>query len=57
MFGDDPIKDIKGSKNAINAITFQKLHSGVKIGKKDSLPDVVFKSFDDVCSFVRSLNV
>ena len=31
MFGDDPVKDIKGSRDAIGAITFQKLHSGVKL--------------------------
>ena len=56
MFGDDPVKDIKGSRDAIGAITFQKLHSGVKIGTNDSKPDFIFKTFKEVLSFVRNLN-
>ena len=57
MFGDDPIKDIQGSKQAINAITFQKIHSGVKIGTKNSSPDIAFKAYKEICNFVRKLNV
>jgi putative hydrolase of the HAD superfamily len=45
MIGDNPINDIKGAKKAIQAVTFQKIHSGVKIGKDDTAPDVIFYDF------------
>lgn len=45
MVGDNPINDILGAREKINAITFQKIHDGVKLGKGTNAPDVVFSDF------------
>ena len=33
MVGDNPLNDIQGAREAINAVTFQKLHKGIKLGE------------------------
>ncbi|MAV94055.1 MAG: hydrolase [Euryarchaeota archaeon] len=45
MIGDNPISDIKGSRESIGAITFQKIHDDLKEGSGEYTPDVVFKDF------------
>ena len=57
MFGDDPIKDIKGSRDTINAITFQKIHRGIKLGSRECKPDFSFKTYKDVFNLLKNLNV
>ena len=44
MVGDNPNADILGGKQ-INAITIQKIHKGIKIGKNESEPDIIFDNF------------
>ena len=44
MVGDNPNADIIGGKK-INAITIQKIHKGIKIGKNESEPDIIFDNF------------
>ena len=47
MIGDNPETDIRGGK-LINAITFQKIHTNVKIGENKDMPDFVFDSFEEL---------
>lgn len=51
MIGDNPINDIQGSKNAINAVTIQKVHGDIKIGDGDNKPDAFFKDFRELKTF------
>ena len=52
MVGDNPDTDIKGGKS-VGAITFQKIHSTIKIGEGNLKPDYVFSSFHDLFSLVK----
>ena len=54
MIGDNAISDIRGAREAIGALTFQKLHHGVVLGEGDNRPDVAFKNFKDFRKFVAS---
>tara|TARA_B100000242_G_scaffold266241_1_gene214905 strand:+ start:278 stop:1021 length:744 start_codon:yes stop_codon:yes gene_type:complete len=47
MIGDNPETDIRGGK-LINALTFQKIHTNVKIGENKDMPDFVFDSFEEL---------
>ena len=53
MIGDNPETDIRGGK-LINAITFQKIHSKVKIGENNDRPDFVFDSFEELNHILNS---
>ena len=48
MIGDNPKSDIKGSRESIGAITFQKIHDDLKEGTGEYTPDAVFKDFDSL---------
>ena len=48
MIGDNPINDIRGGKEKINAITLQKIHEGVELGEGLNTPDASFKDFKDL---------
>jgi len=52
MIGDNPYADIYGGKK-INALTFQKLHKGIKQGTDKNMPDVVFNNFFHLSSFFK----
>lgn len=56
MIGDNPLNDIKGAREKINAITIQKIHKGTPIGVGDSAPDAAFKEFKDLRWLVKSLS-
>lgn len=55
MIGDNPINDIQGAKEKINAITLQKVHKGVERGKGNSVPDAYFSNFADLKNFIATL--
>lgn len=55
MIGDNPVNDIAGARDTINAITIQKLHDGVIVGKGSNLPDATFDDFDDLRNFFKNL--
>ena len=55
MIGDNPETDIRGGK-LINAITFQKIHNRVKIGKDDDMPDFIFDSFEELNKIVNTFS-
>lgn len=52
MIGDNPGSDIKGARDALQAITFQKVHNGVSINKAGGQPDVTFESFGELRDFL-----
>ncbi len=54
MIGDNPYTDIYGAKE-FGAVTFQKLHKGVTLGKEKELPDYSFRNFSEVYKLI--LNV
>ena len=55
MIGDNPINDIRGSKESINAITFQKIHEGVELGLGQNAPDVSFSDFRNLRELLSNL--
>jgi HAD superfamily hydrolase (TIGR01549 family) len=55
MIGDNPINDIRGSKEKINAVTLQKLHDGVDLGEGPNAPDASFKEFIELRQLIAKL--
>ncbi|MDN0076832.1 HAD family hydrolase [Crenobacter sp. SG2303] len=46
MIGDNPVNDIRGARENINAVTLQKYHAGVEVGVDLNEPDAVFGDFE-----------
>ena len=45
----------KGSKKAVNAVTIQKIHSGVELGQDNCEPDAYFNDFSELKDLIKSL--
>ncbi|UFS69735.1 HAD family hydrolase [Geomonas sp. RF6] len=45
MIGDNPVNDIRGGREHINAVTLQKLHPGAELGRGEDAPDAAFEEF------------
>lgn len=45
MIGDNPVNDIQGAREQINAVTIQKLHDGVQLGTGEQTPDATFVEY------------
>ena len=56
MVGDNPLNDIKGAREAIGAITLQKQHKGITLGKGSSQPDASFKEFNELRQLLKTLS-
>ena len=56
MVGDNPLNDIQGARESIDAVTFQKLHKGIILGKEMSQPDVSFNDFSELRQLLIKLN-
>ena len=56
MIGDNPINDIGGAREKINAITLQKIHDGVEKGVGVNIPDATFKEFKEVRRLLGQLS-
>lgn len=56
MIGDNPINDIRGGKEKINAVTLQKIHEGVELGEGLNTPDASFKDFKDLRQLLVKLD-
>jgi putative hydrolase of the HAD superfamily len=56
VIGDNPINDIRGGKEKINAVTLQKIHAGVELGEGSSAPDAHFKDFKDLRNLLAKLS-
>ena len=55
MIGDSAHSDIRGAKDAINAVTLQKLHAGVAPGVGAEAPDAQFDDFGAVRGLLQRL--
>jgi putative hydrolase of the HAD superfamily len=55
MIGDNPINDIRGGKEKINAVTLQKLHDGVELGEGQNTPDASFREFKELRHLLTKL--
>jgi len=55
MIGDNPVNDILGSREKINAVTLQKNHAGFVLGTGVTEPDASFNDFDDLRTLLRKL--
>jgi putative hydrolase of the HAD superfamily len=55
MIGDNAINDIRGARENINAVTLQKIHSGVELGTGANTPDASFDDFATVRQLLSQL--
>lgn len=56
MIGDNPVNDIRGAREKINAITLQKIHDGVKKGEGVNAPNASFREFHEVRKLLSQLS-
>lgn len=55
MVGDNPINDIQGAKESINAVTIQKVHHGVEIGEGKMAPDCIIHTFSELRKLLQTI--
>jgi len=55
MIGDNPISDIRGARDKINAVTLQKTHDGVELGIGINRPDAAFQEFGELRQLIARL--
>lgn len=56
MIGDNPVNDIRGAREKIDAITLQKLHDGVEKGAGINIPHAIFTEFKDIRILLSELS-
>jgi HAD superfamily hydrolase (TIGR01549 family) len=56
MIGDSAKNDIAGARSAISAVTLQKVHEGVEIGKAETQPDAIVHDFESLRKLLRDIN-
>ncbi len=55
MIGDNPENDIRGAREAISAVTLQKIHKGTPVGEGVGAPDASFKDFSELRKLILKL--
>tara|TARA_R110001583_G_scaffold149372_1_gene301453 strand:+ start:13503 stop:14246 length:744 start_codon:yes stop_codon:yes gene_type:complete len=55
MIGDNPINDIKGARDTIDAVTLQKVHCGVEVGVGECRADATFKNFGEFRKLINGI--
>lgn len=55
MIGDNPVNDIRGGREKINAITLQKIHEGTPLGIGENAPDAGFHEFGQLRRLIARL--
>jgi putative hydrolase of the HAD superfamily len=55
MVGDNPVNDIRGGREKINAVTLQKIHEGVEVGTGINEADAIFSDFDEIRKMLAKL--
>ncbi|MBI1920091.1 MAG: HAD family hydrolase [Geobacter sp.] len=55
MIGDNPVTDIGGAREKINAVTLQKIHEGIELGKDPNSPDAAFQEFAEIRQLIFNL--
>lgn len=53
MIGDNPVNDIRGAREAIGAVTIQKLHDGLTLGEGPNTPDCAIEHFSQLSVVLR----
>ncbi len=56
MIGDNPVNDIQGARDAINAITIQKINDDTPIGTGKQAPDASFNDYQHLRKFITKLS-
>lgn len=56
MIGDNSKNDIHGAREKVNAVTLQKIHSGVLLGHGDAEPDAFFNKFSELSALLAKLS-
>lgn len=57
MIGDNAINDVRGAREAIGAVTFQKIHDGVELGSGENQPDVAFSEVSQLISLLHKTSM
>jgi HAD superfamily hydrolase (TIGR01549 family) len=55
MIGDNPVNDIRGAREMINAGTLQKIHSGVEVGTGINTADATFNDFGELRKMIAKI--
>lgn len=55
MIGDNPENDIRGARQAINAVTIQKCHDEVIVGENESQPDALINKFKELRQLLQNI--
>ena len=55
MIGDNPVNDIRGAREKINAVTLQKTHTGSELGTGPNSPDAAFQEFGELRRLIARL--
>ena len=55
MIGDNPVNDIRGAREKINAVTLQKIHDGTPVGRCENRPDASFKNFGELRKLINKI--
>jgi putative hydrolase of the HAD superfamily len=55
MIGDNPVNDIQGAREKVNAVTLQKIHSGAEAGTGACAPDALFGEFRELRALIARL--
>ena len=57
MIGDNPVNDIRGAREQMNAVTIQKVHEGVEVGKNENQADGIITNFHQLRKLIAQLTV
>ena len=55
MIGDNTINDILGAREALDAVTLQKLHDDLKVDSDNCCPDASFRSFSEIRELIAKM--
>jgi putative hydrolase of the HAD superfamily len=55
MVGDNPVNDIQGAREQINAVTLQKIHKGSELVDGKNAPDAAFNNFSELRHLIARL--
>ncbi len=57
MIGDNEVNDIAGARQAVGAITIQKVHAGVAVGKGEGEPDAIMSQFTELRKLLNKISL
>jgi putative hydrolase of the HAD superfamily len=56
MIGDNPVNDIRGAREQMNASTIQKIHEDTPLGTEANAPDAAFTEYSQLRRFLTELS-